>query len=211
MMSPRRMRASQLAAAMHTSGDEDQAARLADEAEALAMQLTDLRWPTRIFGGLAELAAAGCDYDRAERLIAQILEPSARAGALGQLAEAVTAGCDHDRAAQLVNEAEALTAEISNPHQQAEALARVAVTLRRLAENTTPEQEQLHRSSPALVRSRSLFAEALAIGSWSEIFYDLAQVDPAAFSALADELEVRWKLDAPGGPGDNTEHRCEQE
>ncbi len=107
---------------------------------------------------------------------------------------------DHGGAARLISEAVNLTDRISNSYQRARALASVAVTLRTMTENTTPVQQQPHRSSPALVRSRSLFAEALVIGIWSAILPDLALVDPSAVSALADELEVRSKRNAPGRP-----------
>lgn len=43
-------------------------------------------------------------------------------------------------------------------------------------------------------------AVSLATGSWIDVASSLAYFDPPAVSALADELQVRWKLNGPAGP-----------
>jgi hypothetical protein len=108
----------------------------------------------------------------------------------------VAAGWDHDKA-------EALIAQISDPNRRALALARLAVTLVETSQETPPARTHAHSSSPVLVRARRLLAEALVTSSWTEVVASLARVDPLAVSALADELQVRWKLDSPGGVRDD--------
>ena len=53
--------------------------------------------------------------------------------------------------------------------------------------------------------SRCLLAEALVIGSWTGVVAVLARTAPSAIQCLADELLVRWKLDAPAGARDDGE------
>lgn len=45
-----------------------------------------------------------------------------------------------------------------------------------------------------MLRAWHLLGEALATGSWTDVASSLAHLDPPAVSALADELQVRWKL-----------------
>jgi hypothetical protein len=85
------------------------------------------------------------------------------------------------------------------------ALARLATALVETSQETPPAREHAHSSSPVMVRARRLLAEALVASSWTEVVVGLARVDPLAVSALADELQVRWGLDSPGGPRDGRE------
>jgi hypothetical protein len=56
-----------------------------------------------------------------------------------------------------------------------------------------------------LARARHLLGEALVTGSWTDVASSLARLDPPAVSALADELQVRWKLNGPADPQEGKE------
>jgi len=170
----------------------------------LAAQITDPYWRAcalaRLVGVVGDGARAARLATEAEVLTAQVTDIELRAGALAQLAEATAIGGDHDRAARLATEAEALTAQITDPYQRTRALAGLAMTLVWEIENTSSVREHARRRSMVLIRVRCLLAEALVTGSWTQVVVSLARVDPLAVSALADELQVRWKLNSPTDP-----------
>ena len=174
-------------------------------AEVLTAQITHPEQRARALAHVAVAMATGGDHDRAARLTteaetltAQITDPYSRAEALARVAEVVAIG-DHDRAARLATEAEALTAQITDPYLQAKALVRRVMTLVETIENTSSRGHLCH-SSPVVVRARHLFAWILTTSSWMGVVSELARVDPLAITFLADELLVRWGLEAPGGP-----------
>jgi hypothetical protein len=184
----------QLAEAVAISGDPDRAAWLIDEAEALIAQITDPHSRSKAFGCLVEAVITSGDLDRPEALIAQITDPDSRSDVLGRLA-AAAACCD-------LNRAEVLIAQISKPGARARALSRVALTIARHQHETTlPVREPLSGGSPISVRARRLLGEALVTGSWADVAFSLAHLDPPAVSALADKLQVHWKLNGPAGSG----------
>ena len=189
----------QLAEAVAISGDPDRAAWLIDEAEALIAQITDPHSRSKAFGCLVEAVITSGDLDRPEALIAQITDPDSRSDALGRLA-AAAACCD-------LNRAEVLIAQISKPGARARALSRVALTIaRHQHEKTLPVREPLPGGSPMSVRARRLLGEALVTGSWADVAFSLARLDPPAVIALADKLQVRWKLNGPAGSGPTSAH-----
>jgi hypothetical protein len=189
-----------LAGRVAVGGDHERADRLIDEAKSLVAQILEFPAGLRAeaFARLAEAVAAGGDPNRAETLTKQITDPYYRGKALGWLAEAVAAGGDPNRA-------EALIAQIIDPNRRALALTQLAQKLVETSQETPPAAEHAHSSSPVMARARRLLAEALVTSSWTEIVVGLARVDPPAVSALADELQVRWGLDSPGGPRDGRE------
>jgi len=197
-------RACALARLVGVVGGGARAARLATEVEALAAQITDPYWRACALARLVGVVGGGARAARlateAEVLTAQVTDIELRAGALAQLAEATAIGGDHDRAARLATEAEALTAQITDPYQRTRALAGLAMTLVWEIENTSSVREHARRRSMVLIRVRCLLAEALVTGSWTQVVVSLARVDPLAVSALADELQVRWKLNSPTDP-----------
>jgi len=187
-----------LAEAVAVSGDPDRAAWLIDKAEELTVQITAPDSWADALDSLVEAAVANGDLDRAEALVTQITDPDSRAEALGQLVEAAAACDDLDRA-------EALIAQITNPGTRARALSRLAMAIARTSEKTLPIRKYPHGSSPMLVRARHLLGEALATGSWTDVAASLARLDPPAVSTLADELQVRWKLNGPTDPPEDKE------
>ncbi|MCA1677198.1 MAG: hypothetical protein LC799_35145, partial [Actinobacteria bacterium] len=120
-----------------------------------------------------------------------------RAAALARLAEAVATGGDHERAARLAGEAEALTAQITNPDPQA--LAQLAETLLKTGKEISSDPENARSSSPLMIGARRLLAAALVAGSWAPVVASMARVDLLALTALADEVQVRWGLDSQSG------------
>lgn len=105
------------------------------------------------------------DLDRAEALAQAIRKPYQRARGLALVAEAVARAGDQERA-------EALARVITKPDLQ----ARVLVNLAKKAE---------------LNRAQSLLAHALAVGHWETSVEVLAQIDPDAVFAIANEY-LAW-------------------
>ncbi len=124
---------------------------------------------------------------------ARITDPGSRVEVLGRLAMAVAASSDPDRAVALI-------AQIGNPGARAMALSKVAMAISGATEKTSPVCVYPPGRAPMLVRARHLLGEALATGSWTEVASSLALLDPPAVSALADELQLRWKLNGPASP-----------
>ncbi|MGH3852695.1 MAG: trypsin-like peptidase domain-containing protein [Pseudonocardiaceae bacterium] len=186
-----------LASAATTNGNHDRAARLASEAKTLIKVLVaqsfvpDSR--AAALNRLAKVAAVSGDLDRAETLVMQITNLGTRERALSHLAEAAAVSGDLDRAVALI-------AQIGNPGTRARALSRLAVAIAKASKKISPVREHPHGRSPMVVRARHLLGEALATGSWTDVASSLACLDPPAVSALADELQVRWKLNGPADP-----------
>ena len=114
---------------------------------------------------MAEAAVRSGDLDRAEALAQAIRKPYQRARGLALVAEAVARAGDQERA-------EALARVITKPDLQ----ARVLVNLAKKAE---------------LNRAQSLLAHALAVGHWETSVEVLAQIDPDAVFAIANEY-LAW-------------------
>jgi hypothetical protein len=180
--------------AVAANGDHERAAQLAGEAEALTAQITywkkERPW-------LVEAVAASGDHERAEALTAQITDPYSRAEALTRLVEAVVASGDHERAARLATQAVTATGQIIVADLRTEALAQVARTLVRKNKETLPVSDHL-RGRPLTVQAHHLLAEALVTGPWAYVIFGLARVDSLAVTALADDVQARWRLNAPG-------------
>ncbi len=86
----------------------EEVARLADDAETLITQITNLIAQGIALCAFVEAVAASGDHYRAETLTTQIIEPGLRAEALGRLATLIATGGDRDWATRLINEAERL-------------------------------------------------------------------------------------------------------
>jgi hypothetical protein len=147
----------------------------------------------RALASVAGVAARAGDLDRAgalaavaEQVARSIMSPDEQAWALAYVAGAAAQAGDLGRAEQVAR-------SIASPDGQAEAMASIAG----VAEPT---------------RARAFIAGALAAGRWTIPLNELADIDPTALSAFADELAgLRSVPDqpdngplssapAPGGP-----------
>ena len=117
---------------------------------------------------------------------------------MARLAEAASAGGDHNRATRLIDDADALTSQIREPDRRAEALARLARILVETGKEILPVPEHVHSSSRVTVQARQLLAKALTASSWTDVVFELARIAPLTVTALADEVQARWGLNAPG-------------
>lgn len=193
-----------LADEVASCGDYGRATRLAGEAKALSRRTdeTELHERTLALVELAKAVASSGDQDRAEVLTAQITEPYWKTRALARVVEAAAASDNHDRAARLASEAKALAVQITEPNWRAWALVRLTRIFTEISKEASPVTEHARSSSPLTVQVRHLLAAALVTGSWTRVVADLARVDPLAATALADEVQKRWRLQSPGlSPG----------
>lgn len=186
----------QIVEVMADGGNHDRAGRLASHAEALTEWITSLYWRAEALARIAQAVTAGGDHDWAEALTELITKPKLRAEALARIAQAVAVGGEDDRAARLADEAATLARQITDPDEQAEALAGLARMLVDVSNETSPLPEHT-RSPPLMDRARRLLAAALVTGSWAAVVVGLARVDPLAVTALADEVQERWGMNAP--------------
>jgi hypothetical protein len=89
---------------------------------------------------------------------------------------------DHDQA-------RAFARQISDPDQQAGALARLAVVAMGTSREAAPAaQQRCGNSLPLVAHARQLLGEALVTGSWTEVVAGLARVDPSTVVTLAEQL-----------------------
>ena len=103
------------------AGDYDRARQLADPAEQIARSITNPTWRARNLAAAAAAAGDG-DYDRAEQ-IARSADPREQARVLAEVAMAAAGVGDRDRARQLADRAEQIARSITDPDDQARALA----------------------------------------------------------------------------------------
>ena len=150
------------------AGDLDRAEALAIQAEVAVLAIDDQSRREQVLAILAEAAAGAGDPERAEALAQTTTDPSQRVKVLAMLVETAARAGDLDRAKALAVEAEAVAHTIRKPDQQARTLAN-------LATRVEPNQ------------ARSLLAQALTVGHWEASVVVLAQINPAAVRAIADE------------------------
>ena len=139
-----------------------------DRAEVIARSITDSEQRERVLAQLTQAAARAGDLDRAETIARWISYPGQRVQALAAMAEVAARAGDLDRAETLAKRAETAALSISNPDQQARALADLA---RKVSPN----------------RARSLLAQALTTSHWEATIVVLAQISPVALGTLVDE------------------------
>ncbi|MGH3708776.1 MAG: hypothetical protein ACRDRQ_11880 [Pseudonocardiaceae bacterium] len=131
---------------------------------------------------------------RAESLANDIVDQDRRAEALAWLVAVAAADGDHDRAARLTSETEALTNQITPPAWRTRSLVVLASELVETSREVSPVPEPALSGSPLTAEARHLLARALQISSY-QIVAHLSPADQPAIRALADELQVRWRLD----------------
>jgi len=161
-----------------------------DRAEQLARSINNAHQQAQAFSAAARAVAGTGNVDRAEYLATvaeqtsrSIPDPDRQADALAAVAGAVAATGDVDRAEQLAR-------SITNPNQQAHAMADLARTVGVLHD-----------------RGRRLIVDALRLDRWTTCLTAIHQVQPDASSAIADEfLEHAFRLrkigTAVSGSGD---------
>ncbi|NUP67589.1 MAG: hypothetical protein HOW71_36070 [Nonomuraea sp.] len=179
-------------------------------AVALTGQIADPYRRVTALARLAEAAATDGDREQAVRLVGaaeahvgQIVESPQlqREWVLNQLIVAAATAGDHARA-------EALAEQLTEPRTRAEALARIAGIIAEASKKRASMPGGRHDASALMTHARHLLARALTSGSWNggpgvlvtgswgEFVIGLAHVDPLAAAVLADDMRVRWGLNA---------------
>ncbi|WP_405812921.1 MULTISPECIES: trypsin-like peptidase domain-containing protein [unclassified Streptomyces] len=172
-----------------------------DQAYVVGSRLSSKYHQEEALAAIIEAMIARGDYDAAEETARSFTAEEIKVTALSALAQAV--GGDVHRAQNLVAEAENITRGIAFEISRDKALAAVARAAAVLGDSDRAEALARSVSEPRkraevlvdvaqedVMRARRLAAEAFTIGYWVTPLRILADVDPGALMAIANDLSA---------------------
>ncbi|NUS01784.1 MAG: hypothetical protein HOV97_04380, partial [Nonomuraea sp.] len=153
-------------------------------AEQHADLITDTGSRALALAHLAGTLGAAPLAERSEALVEQIDDPQARAQTLVAVIGKI-ASLEPARTQRLLAQADSLIA--GDPYVQEHLITELAKTLAHLTTTASAPPE-------LLTRARRQLAAALVTTSWWSVLSSLAYVEPAAVTAVADEMQAQWGI-----------------
>ena len=169
----------QVAEALASAGQHNEAVKVADQAEAAARSITDRIMQADALAQAAEALASAGQHERAEAVARSIADSYWQASALAEVAQALAKAGQHEEAVKVADQAEAVARSITDPGLQASPLVQTAEAL--------AEAGNTHSA-------RRLAAVICTVGEWTTCATPVLLLDPLAFAVLARVLDDRWRM-----------------